>query len=288
MKSFKWILMAIAAVACLQQSARASNVIDLTSAPGSPQSVTGSTGSAYVDTTGAHSTGTGVIGSFVQIQQTGSEQGFNTGTGSPLDDKNGHNFTFQLSQLQAVTLSVGPAGATYYEFLLDVNQTLKDPLLSLNQVQIFTSASAAPNSGYTLTNASNSADATLTFSGANLVFSMNNTTVNNEIWLNSGLNSGSGGGDMNLYVSTALFPDPTVGTNGSLYVTLFSQFGSPPGTYASNDGFEEWGALTNGTGGPLPHFTPVPSSVVMLGTCLPILGCFALIRRRLKARHAAA
>ncbi len=56
----------------------------------------------------------------------------------------------------------------------------------------------------------------------------------NEVLLNYVLNSGSGSGDMFLYVLKSAF-----GSEAE-FVYLYSMFGNKGGAYAENDGFEEW------------------------------------------------
>lgn len=244
--------------------------IDLTSAGSSGSAAAGTGGTFLVFQTDPQSTGTGVIDSFLRIQQTGQERGYNTDASSPpLDDKAG-TFTHSLllSDVPIVTIN----GVQYREFLLDINQNGNE-LLSLNQIQIFQSNGDATYTS--LTEASASTDAEIQFGpGVNQVFEMNatNLAVNDpnrtEIELNYALNAGSGSGDMFLYVPDSDF-------SGSLSnVILFSQFGSPRGTYSSNDGFEEWAVRTNVTTSAVPE----PSSILLLGTILCGLG--ARFKRR--------
>ena len=72
---------------------------------------------------GPHPTGTGVIDSFLRVQQKGAEEGFNTGArpmlcdGRTCDDKTDPNFTRNLltSSVPIVTIN----GQQYREFFLD-------------------------------------------------------------------------------------------------------------------------------------------------------------------------
>jgi hypothetical protein len=66
---------------------------------------------------------------------------------------------------------------------------------------------------------------------------------------------------MLLYINDAAFS----GLPGTTLITLYSQFGSPPGTAATNDGYEEWAAITSGTI-PLPP-VPIPEPSSILGVC---------------------
>jgi len=54
--------------------------------------------------------------------------------------------------------------------------------------------------------------------------------------------SGSGTADMLFYVKETPFLKAfeTLDPNQYTNIVMFSQFGSPPGTYGANSGFEEW------------------------------------------------
>src|SRR5947207_15075112 len=73
-----------------------------------------------------HPTGTGVVQSFLRVQQKGTEQGFNTDArpmlcdGITCDDKTDPNFTRNLltSDVPVVTIN----GHTYRQFFLDINE----------------------------------------------------------------------------------------------------------------------------------------------------------------------
>jgi hypothetical protein len=229
-------------------------------------------GNFIVTNTTLQPTGTGVIDSFLRIQQTGQERGYNTSAGTPLDDVGGI-FTRNL-QLGAIpTVTIG--GVVYREFLLDVNQ-ITNGTISLNQVQIFTS-SAAVGTAYTLAEASPTQNAEISFANANEVFQLSsrNTSAatSYEIAIDSG--HGSGSGDMYLYVKDSLFTGLGAGT----YVTLFSQLGLPPGYYPSNAGFEEWAVMGTGGGGG-PTVVPVPPALILLASGVPVVWISGFFRRR--------
>src|SRR5205823_2080666 len=75
------------------------------------------------------------------IQATGVEQGYNTSV-RPLqfDENKSPVFTrsLQLSESPDVTID----GVSYHEFLLDINQSSSNPLLSLDELRVYTSNSA--------------------------------------------------------------------------------------------------------------------------------------------------
>jgi hypothetical protein len=168
-------------------------------------------------------TGSGAIQSFVRIQGAAAhnevQQGFNTDA-RPLqfDENKSPNFTRSLL-LTSVPL-VNRGGILYREFLLDINQKSSQPRLSLDELRIYV-GSAGNLTGYS--------DATHQLAGLDPVFDLD-ASGDNAVLLDYRLNSGSGSGDMLLYVPDALF---TGGTN----VYVYSKFGVE---YASNAGFQEW------------------------------------------------
>jgi len=236
-----------------------------------------------VTNTAIQPTGTGVIDPFLTIQQTGQERGYNTDVSpSPLDTKrSGGGFTeaIQLGHIGSVNIG----GVDYLQFLLDVNQSGNGPI-SMNQVQIFKSLADLGSSSPSLTEATQGTgatgvdgnDAIIDFKTSGTeVFRMNNlendgTSLdkNYEVQIDSG--HGSGSGDMFLYVQNSLF-----GSDPNAYVTLFSQFGHPNGTYESNAGFEEWAYRQN-----LTPFTvtPEPATVATALSGLIPLGLAGLRR----------
>jgi hypothetical protein len=125
-----WVALALAGGAAGASAA----IVDLS------QNQTGTLNGALFQRADFRPAGTGFIDSFVRIQTNDPvEQGYNT-SGRPLafDENNSPNFTRNLTFGEVPTVTVN--GTAYKEFLLDINQTNSSPLLSLDQLKIFTSA----------------------------------------------------------------------------------------------------------------------------------------------------
>lgn len=236
---------------------------------------------AIYNVVGPHPTGTGVIQSFLRVQQKGTEQGFNTNArpmmcdGVVCDDKTDPNFTRNLltSSVPVVTIN----GHTYREFFLDINEPASQGntqnYLTLDQLEIYVS-----NTGSLNTHSSASGGS---LTGATKVYDMESGNTDNFVNLDYVLvGGGSGYGDMVVYV-----PDDGLFA-GNQFVYLFSQFGcttcSGGGNgqnawtkYASQAGFEEWWVKgSNNTQTAVPE----PASIVLFGTSLAA----AFARRRKK------
>jgi hypothetical protein len=268
---------ATAVVLALTHSwAQAKEVLDVSKLAETSFTRTAATGGTFIVTnTEIQPTGTGVIDPFLRIQQSGQERGYNTSdtTGQPpLDDVppiGGFTRAIQLSAIPIVTIS----GVAYREFLLDVNQVANGNI-SLNQVQIFQSPAGVGATGFTLQEADTTHDAVISFPSATQIFQMSSSLLTGtayEVQINS--SHGSGSGDMFLYVNNTAF----AGLSPTTFITLFSQFGNPPGAFASNAGFEEW-ATRNPTVTPVPEPTTVALSLSGLGT-LGFVGLRRLRRR---------
>jgi len=209
------------AVTVLEDRLTPSATVDLTQA-----GATGTINGAVFMQYDARPTGTGHIQSFVRIQGASAHsavtQGYNTDA-RPLqyDENKSPQFTRGLALSQIPVVNIG--GVPSYEFLLDINQNSKQPLLSLDDVKMFVGDQPDlkgfdPSQGK--------------LAGLSPVYDMN---AGGDHWvlLNYRLNTGSGSGDMLMYVPASWF------NTGSAtpYVYLYSKFGVND---SANAGFQEW------------------------------------------------
>ena len=223
----------------------------------------GSINGALFEVNQVQPTGSGVIHSFVRVQTNNAiEQGYNT-DGRPLqyDENNSGTFTRSLPLADLQVVSKG--GVDYYAFLLDINQNNSgtDALLNINNIEVY--QGDAPNLlGFT--------------PGSG--FGIHSTVVyqldaggDNGILLDYNINSGSGSGDMWMFIKKSAF------SGSNPYVYLYSKFGVPN---ANNDGYEEWAAVV---GPNTPSGVPLPASLWGGLTLLGALGAAKIRSRRRSA-----
>lgn len=201
------------------------------------------------------SSGTGLINSFLRIQNKGTEKGYNTDGPLEYDTKSGvHTHAITVDDVPTVYLP-GSEFNYYREFLLDINENTKDPLLTLDSLEIYVEP---------VPDITDYASDPFT----NLIFDLN---FGEDSWviLNSALNAGSGKGDMLLHI-----PDYLFGTDENSYVYLYAEFGL---TESSNAGFEEWATRAHLLPDLPDVLVPLPASVWLLA---PGLLWLAKLRRK--------
>jgi hypothetical protein len=235
-----WLLCGLAGVV------RADLVVDLISGNGG---TINQVVFSYLDPN--QSTGTGTIDPFLRLQRNGSEEGVNT-TATSLDEKD--TDLIQFAAIAATTLD----GTAYRVFFLDVNEQNSRPYLSLDGVRIWASSSAG--------------ETYVSLSGQSPLYDLDEGG-NNTVLLDASRNSGSGDGDMLMYVPSAFF----AGVADTSYLYLYSLFGayveSGPGArdFQAGGGFEEWASAAPFVQSP----EPTSAGLLMLAGLL----YFGLIRR---------
>jgi hypothetical protein len=160
-----------------------------------------------------------LLQSFVRLDADGVEQGYNTDA-RPVQFDERPNASVTRSLLLADVPLVNIGGVDYREFVLDINQTVANPRLSLDELRIFVGG-VGDLSGYR--------PRTDTLAGLTAVYDMD-AGANNWVQLNANLNRGGTSGDMRLYVPDQLFV-------GGSYVYVYSKFGV---NRSANGGYEEW------------------------------------------------
>src|ERR1700720_4327839 len=190
-KSFRsGALLAAIAIISLTTTTRAyASVVELTTGPGA----NGTIGDALFFASDQQPAGTGFIDSFLRVQASPTEQGYNTDGGFPFDDKNPHNFQHSvlLSSLSEFNLN----GTEYFKFMLDANQSgASNHTFTMTQLQIYTA-----NSGSLLPTALN-ADGTIAL--GSLVYNMNAGGTTNTVVTTA---TGSGKYDAIVYIPVSLF-----------------------------------------------------------------------------------
>jgi len=233
--SFTTLLVATAALA-LATSARAT-VVDLTTS----LSASGTIGNALFFASDQQAAGTGFIDSFLRVQASPTEQGYNTDGGFPFDDKDPHNFQHSvlLSSLSQFTIN----GTEYFKFMLDANQSgTSNHTFTMTQLQFYTS-----NDGAQTTTIFNP-DGTLPL--GHLAYNMNiGGGTDNSVIVTA---TGSGKYDAIVYVPVSDF-----NLSDKFVILYFAGQG--------NGGFEEWTAAIN--------VNPVPEASAFF----PVIGLLAAV-----------
>lgn len=238
--------------------ARAVSYIDISTAVGSAN-----VGGTYFfpllesgTTITAQAAGTGIFNPFLQYQNNGSEQGFNTSSGSgPLDDKsiNGHTKDITVSVLSAYTYN----GVAYYAFGLDINEAANVPsgYQSIDELELWVRSSPL---------SSPTTYASLSGSGATKVFDLDGVQ-DTTLLLNYNLTgSGSGVADYLFLVPRTLIDNAVGSTSWNVY--LYAQQGAA-GTvlghdYTTDGGFEEWSIVSGYSSLTPPPVVPEKSTYV--------------------------
>jgi hypothetical protein len=214
----------------------------------------GTVNGAIFQTNNDHPTGTGVYNPFLTVQNNPWEQGYNSSTGN-FDTKREPqwNHEIKFSDLQTTTIN----GIAYFGFSVDINEPngANQSTISLDALRIYTSSSLQ---------SSTSTDSHGFFNGS--LGTLRYDLGGNQVLYND-QNTGSGGGDINIYVPVSAF----AGTNANDYVYMYQRWGN---TDASQGGFEET-SLIRGLA-PVPEmsaFFPIVGLLVAVGST-------SILRRR--------
>ncbi|HLY82426.1 MAG TPA: hypothetical protein VKQ71_05540, partial [Acidimicrobiales bacterium] len=168
------------------------------------------------------SAGTGVFQSFVRIQGSPTESGYNTDGTLEFDSKSGTwTHSMLLSNIPVITVG----GHNYWELFADINETNSTSRISLNKLEVYFTDNHNLT-GYPFTG---HATQEYAFSG--------NILIND-------VNAGSGEADLRYRIpvdSIAIPPDcGYLDAACSTYFVLYSEWGTSGVTYNSDGGFEEW------------------------------------------------
>lgn len=205
----------------------------------------------------AQAAGTGVFNPFLQYQNNGSEQGFNTSSGAgPLDDKaiNSHTKDITVSVLNSYNYN----GVAYYAFGLDINEAANTAsgYQSIDKLQVWVRSSPLVSpTVYT----------DLSGSGATKVWDLDGT-VDTALLLNYNLTgSGSGVADYLFLLPKTLIDNAVSSTSWNVY--FYAQQGAI-GTYTNgrdyttDGGFEEWSIVSGYSALTPPPVVPEKSTYV--------------------------
>ena len=218
----------------------------------------GTINGALFQTNNDHPTGTGVYNPFLTLQANGTEQGYNSSTGN-FDTKREPqwNHEIRFSDLQTTTIN----GTAYFGFSVDINEPNgAKSTISLDGLSIYTSSTLQSS---TSTNGSG------TFNGS-LGILRYDLGANQVLYDDQ--NTGSGGGDLNIYIPVSAFGN----TSANDYVYMYQRWGSADAM--TQGGFEET-ALIRGLA-PVPEmsaFFPIVGLLVAVGST-------SILRRRRAAQ----
>src|SRR5215203_1391271 len=180
--------------------------------------------------------------------------GTNNGAAPQFDESTSHKHNHSIL-LADVPIFIGDGtggtveGVVYREFRFDANEVGGvGRLLSLDKLEIWQEESGS------LTNFTSAGSAAAGvhyasgpgFAGTHTDYLAYNLDEGGDHWIaiDSGLSSGSGKGDMRVFIPDSYF----INDAAHRYVTLFSQFGAQGGNYGASSGFEEWGVNSTSAG----------------------------------------
>lgn len=229
----------VATPVCLQSTA--ATIIDLTGA--SPGVIDVNGGLWYQ---GQLNSGSGQYVDMVGIQNTGTEQGYNSSGNPPYDEKGLGPFGLWLGDLSLSTYS----GITYYAFTLDINEN--DGGVSVDQFNIYikypegTTVGDPAKPAYAGLALGNGTDASIALGKYVYQFNRDGTGDDNVV-LGPDLGNGSGKSDIAVLIPTSLFTSAMSGlagataANTAVYLySMMGAYGTTDAKYDATAGAEQW------------------------------------------------
>lgn len=199
---------------------------------------------AFFAVNSQHPTGTGVYNPFLTLQNNPWEQGYNSATGNFDTTREPQwNHEIRFSDLQVTTLN----GIAYVGFQVDINEPNggSQATISLDALRIY-SSSTIQNS--TSTNGQGFFNGSL----GTLLYNLGGNQV-----LYNDQQSGSGAGDINIYIPLSAF----AGVGANDYIYMYQRWGNSD---SSQGGFEETSLIRG---------TPIPE----MSSLFPILGLLVAV-----------
>lgn len=234
-------------------------------------------GALYRDPSVDGSAGSGVFRDLYRISPSGqatTEQGFNRAGTMDTSVPNGFDPYLKFGEL------IQDASQSSYIFVIDINESnnATDRYLSVDDLKIWVGGTSDPT---TLPNSLSSAMTTLGVPA----YDMNPSGQQNFVLLDATLSSGSGGGDLFVFVPKSFFPQNTA-ANANIYIyTKLGGFAGAAGFGAGST--QEQVSIPGKTinGGTLTTISTIDSGVVIIPepstlTVLLTAGLFGLRRRR--------
>jgi len=180
---------------------------------------------SYIPDSGSGaSSGTGVFVPFARVQGSPTEDGYNTDGNVQFETKTG-TWTHSILVSDIPVRNIG--GTDYWEIFVDINDSNGDPLISLNEVEVWFTDNANLVGYVVPTGFPSGAVKQYDFSG--------NITIKD-------VNQGSGRADLIYMIPLTGIDvgDCNYGSSTcSTYFVLYSEWGTTSG-YPSDGGFEEW------------------------------------------------
>ena len=167
-------------------------------------------------------TGSGTFNSFLRIQATGSEQGYNTDY-RPLEFDELKSATFTHSFMLADVPIIYQDGEFYREFQLDINEKNSNPswYISLDKFKVFQTENAS-----------------LTGYPDEFPEPVYDLDGDGDTWIMLDYRANAGSGKRDYRV---LIPNDNFNENIP-YVVIYAMHGAAGGQWVSDSGYEEWGA----------------------------------------------